>query len=71
MYKTQVCMFCRYRKIAAERSGSSACCPGEEIRRVETAGAAARTSQGPGLAIPDHGRSPNGAGENTRTSRGL
>jgi hypothetical protein len=53
MQKTQVCMFCRYRRTLAPSQGSASCCAGEAAPAKTT-----EARQGPARAMPDRLRSP-------------
>jgi hypothetical protein len=57
MNKTEVCMFCRYRRTRAGADGSGACCPAEEVMGARP-DAAERPTQGRARAMPERLRSP-------------
>ena len=57
MDKTEVCMFCRYRRIRGAADGAGACCPAEEVLRSGPE-ADGRPVQGRARAMPERLRSP-------------
>jgi len=57
MNKTEVCMFCRYRRTRAGADGLGACCPGEEVLRPRPE-ENERPVQGRARAMPERLRSP-------------
>jgi hypothetical protein len=57
MNKTEVCMFCRYRRTRAAADGSGACCAAEEVLGTGPE-AGDRPVQGRARAMPERLRSP-------------
>jgi hypothetical protein len=53
MQKTQVCMFCRYRKTLTPSQGPASCCAGDTAPAKKT-----EAEQRPARAMPDRLRSP-------------
>lgn len=53
MQKTQVCMFCRYRKTLSPSHGPASCCAGEAAPKKKT-----EADQQPARAMPDRPRAP-------------
>jgi hypothetical protein len=53
MQKTQVCMFCRYRRTLSPSHGPASCCAGEAAPAEK-----ADTDLHPARAMPDRLRSP-------------
>jgi hypothetical protein len=57
MNKTEVCMFCRYRRTRAGTGGAGACCPAEEVLNTGPQ-AGERPVQGRARAMPERLRTP-------------
>jgi len=56
MQKTQVCMFCRYRRTLSDVAGAGPCCAGPEMPRTKALDE--QMAPRPARALPQRLRSP-------------